>query len=918
MSAAARSGADPEALKDWLLELVELAPAERAVRLQALQQTAPEQAAQLAALLPGALATATGLGAAQAWARIAIDASLPGQLGPWRVLREIGRGGMGVVMQGERADGAFEMPVALKVLPPALLGAQGAGRLAAEARVLGRLSHPGIARLVDAGVDQGCAYLAMEYVDGVPMGVYAEREGLDLAGRVRLVLALCAAVQFAHAQLLVHRDIKPANVLVDSTGQVRLLDFGIAKVLGADDAEQTQRLACTPAYASPEQVLGQPVSVAADVFSLGVVLYELLTGQRPFDAGAREGVAVDAGPEAGLATLRAVLEREPAKAPLLRAAVPPDLRAVLFKALEKPLDRRYATVEALAGDLQAFLAQRPVLAQPPSLGYTLRKFVTRHAAAVGGASVALCAVLGSTVWALHSARLADQQRGVAQKRLEAVREIANKVVFDYNEALRPVPGTLTLRKTLVADALSYLDALAVEAAGDRALQSDIAAGFEAVGDVQGRGVTEGNLGDLAGARASYQRAMALRAPLCNTAPPPQALQACGAYARAQVRLGDNTFTQGDTPAAIALFEAALRSAQQALAPRAGPVLAVGTDPALDTLRTQVMDARFEAAQRLAGLSGRQTGAAYARGPALAREQLAAAQALATLQPGPTAQDQLRVANDLLAVRLLAQGQADLALPYLQTSVALARGLVQDQPGRDPQVSLSASLSVLAELQAHRLQAGPARLALAEGLALARQLHEAEPQDRHLLARYANVARRAAQVHLLLGGDADLQANRTTLPQVLKASAVFTPQDGVFYLQHTQLQVELAQTHLAQGDAAAALRTLAAFPTQMPTQARAAVDLAPVWLLRARALAALGRDAEALAVFDPAEAVLRQAVDATPADAHQAARLVQAQRWALSVPAVAVRHAELGPDSAQRLARLQSGQQLTPWWQQALR
>lgn len=916
MSAAAPTGHGAETLKDWLLELAELPPAARALRLQALHQTAPEQAAQLEALLPSALATVTGLAAAQAWTKIATDARLPERLGPWRVLREIGRGGMGVVMLGERADGAFDMPVALKILPPALFGAHGAGRLAAEARVLGRLTHPNIARLVDAGVDQGCAYLAMEYVDGVPMGVYAEREGLDLAGRVRLVLALCAAVQFAHAQLLVHRDIKPANVLVDGAGRVRLLDFGIAKVLGADDAEQTQRLACTPAYASPEQVLGQPVSVAADVFSLGVVLYELLTGQRPFDTAA--DVSADAAPGAHLATLRAVLEREPAKAPLQRAAVPPDLRAVLFKALEKPLDRRYATVEALAADLQAFLAQRLVLAQPPSLGYTARKFVSRHAAVVSGATLALCAVLGSAVWALHSARQADQQRVVAQRRLEAVREIANKVVFDYNEALRPVPGTLALRKTLVADALSYLDALAGEAAGDRALQSDIAAGFEAVGDVQGRGVTEGNLGDLAGARTSYQRAMALRAPLCNTAPPAQLLQACGAYARAQVRLGDNTFTQGDTPAAMALFEAALRSAQQALAPVAGRPLTVGTDPALDALHTQVMDARFEAAQRLAGLSGRQTGAAYARGPALAREQLAAAQELARLQPGPNSQDQLRVANDLLAVRLLAQGQADAALPYLETSVALARELVQNQPGRDAQVSLSVSLSVLAELQAHRLQPGAARLALAEGLALARQLHEAEPQDRHLLARYANVARRCAQVNHMMGDRAALQANRTTLPQVLKASAVFTPQDGVFYLQHTQLQVELAQTLLSQGDAAAALQTLAAFPADKPAQARAAVDLAPVWLLRARALVALGRDDEAATVFDQAQAVLSQAVDATPADAHQAARLVQAQRWALTVPAAASRHAALAADSARRLALLESGQQLTPWWQQALR
>lgn len=908
LGSSSPDGVGAEDIKDALFALIGLSEAERAERLRALAVSAPALAEAVSALLPDALQTQPGLEAARRWAQDLGAAGLPQRLGPWRVLHEIGRGGMGVVLLGERADGAFDMRVAIKVLPPALLGGDGAARLAAEALMLGRLAHPNIARLLDAGFDQGCAYLVMEHVDGVPITVHAQRCGLSAHERLRLVLALCSAVQFAHAQLLVHRDIKPANVLVDGQGRVRLLDFGIAKVLGGDEATHTQRQACTPAYASPEQLRGQPVSVATDVFSLGVLIYELLTGCRPFGAATEDGreASVQAST---LSTMRAVLEQEPAAAPLQRAAVPADLRAVLRKALEKPLARRYASVEALAGDLQAYLDGRPVSAQPPGAAYRLRKFVARHAWAVGGGAVAGLAVLGFAAWALHSARLAETQRLVALKRLEAVRSIANKVVFDYNDALRPVPGTLALRRTLVADALGYLDALGQEAQDDTALQADIAAGFEAVGDVQGRGATDGNLGDLDGARLSYDKAVALRRRLCETAAAAAQRRACGAYARALVRLGDNRFTAGQTAEAIAHFEAARGAAQQALA------AAAGSD---GTAQADALDARFDAAQRLAGLSGRQTGAAFARGLALAREQLQAAEALAASRPGPTTQEALRVAHDLLAVRLLGSGQADEALVHMQHSVALAREIGRAQPGRDASVSLSVSLTRLAEIQAHRLQFAEARLALQEGLALARQLHLAEPQDMHLRARYANVARRWAQVHALIGDAAALQANRRELPGVLTASAVFKPSDGVFYMQHQQLLAELAQTQLALGEPAAALQTLAALPAELPPHPRAAADLAPVMLLRARAWMALGRTAEAAKAFDAGLAALRQAVDATPADVLQAAQLVQAQRWALAQPALAARHADLAADSARRLTGLRDGGQLTPWWQQALR
>lgn len=903
----AAAAPDAEAVKTALYHLAELPTPERAQRLQALEAENPPLAAAVRGLLPDALATAPGLAAPARWAAQVDAAGWPKRLGAWRVLREIGRGGMGVVLLGERADGAFDKQVAIKVLPPALVGGDGAQRLAAEARALGRLAHPNIARLLDAGQDQGCAYLVMDHVDGVLLPLYAQQAGLGVAGRVQLLLDLCAAVQFAHGQLLVHRDIKPANVLVDASGRVHLLDFGIAKVLSGDEATQTQRLACTPAYASPEQLLGQPVSVATDVFSLGVVLYELLTGQRPFGPAGSTLPASDA-PSSTLATLRAVLEQDPDPAPLQRAGVPQDLRAIVLKALEKPLPRRYASAEALAADLQAFLDGRPVGAQVPSAAYRTRKFVARNRWAVAGTAAASTAVLAFAGWALHNAQQAQAQRQVAQKRLDAVRSIANKVVFDYNEALRPLPGSLAVRKTLVADALGYLDALGREAGDDRALQADIAAGFEATGDVQGRGVTQGNLGDLAGAKASYDRAMALRQPLCETARPADMLDACGAYAQTLVRLGDNLFTSQQTPQAIERFEQARSLSQQALAAPAG-----GSEAA----RHRALDARFEATQRLAGLSGRQTGAAFARGLDFAREQLQAAQALSHVRPGVLSQENLRVANDLVAVRLLGLGQPEAALPLMQQSIALARELGHTRPGRDAGVSLSGSLARLAEIQAHRLRPAEARPALDQALALARSLHEAEPQDRHLRARYANVARRWAMVNNLIGDPAALQANRLGLPAVMAVTGVFKPEEGLFYLQHQYVQIEYAQTLLAQGNAAAALAGLAGFPAALPPNPRAAIDLAPVLLLRARALAALGRGAEAQAAFDQGHGTLVTAVQATPADVQQACQLLLAQRWAQQQPAFAQRHATLAADSARRLAALKAAGQLTPWWAQAL-
>lgn len=315
-------------------------------------------------------------------------------VGPYRIARRIGEGGMGVVYRAERADGQFDMPVALKVVRQhAAADASFSRRFLAERQTLARLVHPHIARLLDGGVaPDGRPYFAMEYVEGLPIVEHATLRSLSLHARLLLFRQTCAAVQYAHENLVIHRDIKPSNVLVTDDGNVKLLDFGVAKVLAAtegDAASVAKRevpatMLVTPAYASPEQLRGDAVSTASDVYSLGVVLYELLTGRRPVDLGT-------VPPHRWLDVL--AREQIPAASRVSDTGlvISTDLDAILSTALRFEPGGRYRTVDALAQDVDRFLASRPVRARPATIRYRLGRFLTRHRSAVvlGAASVAV-------------------------------------------------------------------------------------------------------------------------------------------------------------------------------------------------------------------------------------------------------------------------------------------------------------------------------------------------------------------------------------------------------------------------------------------------------------------------------------------------------------------------------------------------
>ncbi len=356
--------------------------------------------------------------------------AMPERIGPYRLLREIGSGGMASVWLAERTDMLQGRQVALKLPHGAWRRAGLAERMAREREILATLNHPNIARLYDAGVaDDGQPYLALEYVEGDRIDAYCKNHDLDVRARLRLFLQAAQAVAHAHANLVVHRDLKPSNILVSAQGEVRLLDFGIAKLLDQGSAVETELTrqsgrALTPDYASPEQIRGEAIGTASDVYSLGVVLFELLTSTRPYALEHASRVALE----------EAILKAEPkrpsdaavdAKA---RRALRGDLDTIIGKALKKSPGERYATVDAMASDVARHLEQRPVLAQPDSAWYRLGKLLKRNRLAAGAAAaVATALVTGSGV-AMWQAR----QARVEQQRAEAVKQFMTALFRDVD------------------------------------------------------------------------------------------------------------------------------------------------------------------------------------------------------------------------------------------------------------------------------------------------------------------------------------------------------------------------------------------------------------------------------------------------------------------------------------------------------
>jgi tetratricopeptide (TPR) repeat protein len=445
---------------------------------------------------------------------VAAGAEVPGppgregeRVGAYELEGEIARGGMGVVFLARRADDEFQKKAAIKLMRPGLIGKSDLRRFRSERQIAAALDHPNIARLLDGGTTAaGEPYFVMEYVEGRPLLEFCRSHGLSLRARLDLFRRICDAVQYAHQHLVVHRDLKPGNILVTEDGTPKLLDFGIAKLVseeggGLVEPTATFERVLTPEYASPEQIRGRPVTTASDVYSLGVILYELVADEKPY--------RIESGDTAEL--VRVVCERDPERPSTRAAGLSGDLDAIVLKAMRKEPEHRYPSAAALSDDLGRYLDGRPVEARRGSAGYRARKFVRRHR--VGVLATALVfAALAAGVWAtLREARRARAAEARAERRFNDVRKLANSFLFEFHDAIRDLPGATPARALVVRRALEYLDSLAKESSGDRTLRRELAEAYRRVGDVQGNPFMA-NLGDLDGAAASYRKAIALLEP----------------------------------------------------------------------------------------------------------------------------------------------------------------------------------------------------------------------------------------------------------------------------------------------------------------------------------------------------------------------------------------------------------------------
>jgi tRNA A-37 threonylcarbamoyl transferase component Bud32/tetratricopeptide (TPR) repeat protein len=430
-----------------------------------------------------------------------------GSVGPYRLVERIGRGGMGEVFKAQRSDGAFDRYVAIKVMRSTGLDTDLVRRFRIERQILASLRHPNIVTLLDGGAAQvGPAYLVMELVNGTEIMRHCRDARLSLTARLELFRTLCAAVQYAHQHGVVHRDLKPANILIEPDGTLKVLDFGVAKLLQRtpESGETTHGVLpgpLTPNYASPEQLRGLPVTTASDVYSLGILLYELIADKRPYET---KDLAFDRVLELVVTT-----DPKPASAAASHRHLRGDLDAIVMKAMSKDAARRYDSAGELGSDVARFLEGQPVVARAPSTGYIVGRLAARNKKLVVVCTLALIAVLGASGVAIWQRGVARQEQARADQRFREVRQLTNALIFKIHDAVAPLPGSTPVRRTIVDEALAYLERLERESgADDVTLRLELAAAYRKIGAILGD-PQRPNLGDRDAAIAQYERGRAL-------------------------------------------------------------------------------------------------------------------------------------------------------------------------------------------------------------------------------------------------------------------------------------------------------------------------------------------------------------------------------------------------------------------------
>ena len=508
------------------------------------------------------------------------DSLIGARIENYTILERIGAGGMGAVYLAKRVNSDFTQKVALKLIKRGMDSEAILKRFAVERRILSQLKHSNIAQLIDGGIaSEGIPFFVMEFVDGKPLNEFCRENYLSLEERLKIFGQICAAVDYAHRNLVVHRDLKPSNILVSEDGVPKLLDFGIARLLSDENEETTaaQAKMFTPEYASPEQILGKTVTTATDVYSLGVILYELLSGHRPFETKGKSYQEIiksvcdtePTRPSAWISDLntKAKFKRGETQAqngetnphsqiPDLRL-LKGDLDNIILKALRKEPSERYGSVRQLAEDISRFLGGLPVLARPQTLKYRFGKYVRRHRIGVFAAALVLLSLVGGISVATWQAIEARRERARAEKRFAETRKIANSLLFEIHDSLSDLPGATASRELLVKRALEYLNNLSLEADNNPELMLELSIAYRKIGDIQGDPY-QANMGKTSDAADSYQKSLEMQEKLLSKAPEDVNLHK--EILMTASHLGDIFFSQGKFSESEDAFQRAIRSA----------------------------------------------------------------------------------------------------------------------------------------------------------------------------------------------------------------------------------------------------------------------------------------------------------------------------------------------------------------------
>jgi non-specific serine/threonine protein kinase/serine/threonine-protein kinase len=653
-------------------------------------------------------------------------------VGQFRLLENIGEGGMGVVYRAERVDGEFTQRVAVKLIDLPLRNPDALRRFRAERQILATLHHPNIVTLVDAGVTgDGRAYIVMELVDGVPITAYCAERRLSLTDRLLLFREVCGAVQDAHQHGFVHRDLKPANILVTGDGVPKILDFGVAKLTDpSGEGEGTltgMPQPLTPNYASPEQVRGQPVTTVSDIYALGVLLYELLTGIRPYDTAGKTMEEV----------LRIVADEEPPRpSARLGTSLSDDARrlrgdidAIVLKAISKDPGRRYASARELAEDITRHLSGRPVLAHEPSFGYVVAKLSRRHRAAFVSAAVALVALVSGLGVSLWQMRVAMTERNRATERFNDVRELAHAMIFEIHDGVTPLAGSTPVRQKIVSEALKYLERLSQDSSSDDGLRLELAKGYHRIGDVQGNTV-QANLGDSGGALRSYRQGAELLRPLVSgPAPMREAALELGALDLAAAAVSSQSGAHGE----------ALQAAREA---QAIAESLLRSDPTDEDATRLLGNAHFQLAKAL----GREK-----KLPELERAAEIYSRLLATHPGDADLQRNVALVQKYLGSYYEERGDYAQAVVHHQQSQKLdERRLAADPTSRQAQLDVAIDLSNVAYAHWQTGRLVEAATGYERSLRMRERLAESDPKDAYARGRVAYAHSRVGAVHSELG------------------------------------------------------------------------------------------------------------------------------------------------------------------------